>query len=48
MRSNSSGTKNPPYSTTAKVVIKMQKVVNGTATNKGTREITVTKQNNYG
>lgn len=48
MRSNSSGTNNPPYSTTAKVVIKMQKVVNGTATDKGTREITVTKQNNYG
>lgn len=48
MRSNSSGTNNPPSRTTAKVVIKMQKVVNGTVTDKGTREITVTKQNNYG
>ena len=48
MRSNSSGTNNPPSINTAKVVIKMQKVVDGTATDKGTREITVTKQNNYG
>lgn len=48
MRSNSSGTNNPPYINTAKVVIKMQKVENGTATDKETKEITVTKQNNYG
>lgn len=48
MRSASNGATNPPYDTTAKVVIKMQKVVNGTATDKGTREITVTKQNKYG
>lgn len=48
MRSASNGPTNPPYDTTAKVVIKMQKVVNGTATDKGTREITVTKQNNHG
>ncbi len=48
IRSNSSGTQNPPYQTTAKVTVKMQKLVNNTTTDKGTQEIVITRQNNYG
>lgn len=48
MRSDSSGTQNPPYSSTCKLIIKMYLVSGGTATEWDRKEYTLTKQDNYG
>ena len=48
LRQNSSGTLNPPYESTVKLTVKMQKVVGSTVTEISQQQLSLSRQDNYG